>query len=146
MRRTLALAAALLPAPALAEIVREPAPRDVAATVAALTAAVEEAGARVFATVDHGAGARSVGAEVGDSQLVIFGNPAVGTPVIEASRLAALALPLKILVYEDEEGQVWLAWEAPGETLSALDGLSAEAEPVQRLAGALRRFAEAATR
>jgi uncharacterized protein (DUF302 family) len=139
-----ALSAGLTAAqPALAEIVRLESTRDVAATADALVAAAEGAGATVFARVDHGAGAEQVGADVGASQLVIFGNPALGTPAIAVDRRAGLLLPLKVLVYEDESGQVWLAWEPPSETL-ALVGIDPGAEFVGRMEGALRNLTAAA--
>jgi len=130
-------------APALAEIVHVESTRDVAATADALVAAAEGAGATVFARVDHGAGARQVGADVGASELVIFGNPALGTPAIEADRRAGLILPLKVLVYEDADGQVWLAWEPPSETLAEV-GIDPGAEFIGRMEGALRNLTSAA--
>ncbi len=139
-----ALALAVSALPALAdEIVRLESSRDVTATMDALQAAVEGAGATVFARIDHGAGARSVGSDVGDSQLLVFGNPALGTPAIEADRLAALYLPLKVLVFEDGEGKVWLAYETPAETLDDL-AISSDAEVVAKMAGALQALTAAA--
>lgn len=91
------LSVAALPAVA-DDIVRVEASRDVAATMDALEAAVEGAGATVFARVDHGEGARGIGADIGDSQLLVFGNPALGTPAMAADPLAGLFLPLKVLV------------------------------------------------
>lgn len=139
-----ALVLALAALPAIAdEIVRVESSRDVAATMEALEAAVDGAGATVFARVDHGAGARSVGSEIGDSQLLIFGNPALGTPAIEADRLAGLYLPLKVLVYEDDTGKVWLAYEPPAETLDDLD-IPGDAEVLAKMAGALETLTAAA--
>ena len=109
-----------------------------------LVATVEGAGARVMALIDHGAGAQSVGSDIGDSVLVVFGNPAVGTPVMEQDRLAGLFLPLRVLVYEDAEGQVWLAYQDPAEMLAPLDGVDGSSEAVGRIAGALGRVTEAA--
>lgn len=137
MRSVLAalLLCAALPA-AAQEIQRTATDKSVAEAVAALVAAVEGAGAKVFAQVDHGAGARSVDAEVGDSVLVVFGNPRVGTPVIAMDRAAALFLPLKVLVYEDAEGQVWLAYEDPAAMLEGTE-VDTGSEAVGRLRQAL---------
>jgi uncharacterized protein (DUF302 family) len=135
---------AILGSAASAEgIVRVESTRDVPATVAALADAIEGAGARVFARVDHGGGAASVGADIGASEVLIFGNPALGTPAIEADRLAGLYLPLKVLVYEDAEGTVWLAYEAPAETFADL-AIPGEAEFVAKMSGALARLTAAA--
>lgn len=144
MRYALAgLALAVMPLPSIAEIVRVESTRDVPATVEALSAAVEGAGARVVATVDHGAGARSIGADIGDAQLVIFGNPAVGTPAMEADRLAGLFLPLRVLVYADAEGKVWLAYEPPADMFEGL-AIDPGAEVLDRMSGALRNLTAAA--
>lgn len=117
---------------------------DLATTVTRLTDAVEKAGATVFATVDHGQGARAVGADIGGSQLVVFGNPAAGTPAMEKNRLAGLILPLAILVYEDAEGQVWVAHEDVADRLGDLDGLDDDSPAVTPLAEALDRLSTAA--
>ncbi len=116
--------------------------RDVPATMDALVAAVEGAGATVFARVDHGGGAVSVGADIGASELLIFGNPALGTPAIQADPLAGLFLPLKVLVYEDGD-KVWLAYEAPEETFDDLD-VPGDAEYLAKMTGALDKFTVAA--
>lgn len=141
-----ALAAFAAMSPAYAsddDITRTASDADVATTVARLVTAIESAGATVFATVDHGAGAQSVGADIGASQLVIFGNPKAGTPVMELNRLAGLMLPLKMLVYEDADGKVWIAHEKIGETLGDLDGVEG-AEALQPLRGALDNLSNAA--
>ena len=116
----LALAPALAAAPAFAETQRLEAEGSVAETMDRLRAAVEEAGATVFARVDHTQGARDAGMELPPAELLIFGNPKLGTPAMQDDPLAGLALPLRVLAYE-AEGQTWLAWETP-ETL--FEGLS----------------------
>lgn len=84
-------------------------PHSVAETVTRFTQAVEAAGAKVFAVIDHAAGAESIGADLPPTTLVIFGNPKLGTPLMTANRLAAIDLPMKLLVWE-EAGQVRLAY------------------------------------
>ena len=74
-----------------------------------LVAAVEEAGASVVARVDHAAGAESVDMDLPPAIKVVFGNPTLGTPVMQAEPLAGYVLPLQMLVYEDAEGQAWIA-------------------------------------
>ncbi len=107
-----------------------------------LEAAVTGAGATVFARVDHGAGAEKVGMSIGASQLLIFGNPALGTPAIQADPLAGLYLPLKVLVYEDAEG-VWLVYEPPAETFDDL-AVPEDAEVIGKMTGALAKLTAAA--
>ncbi|WP_422027159.1 DUF302 domain-containing protein [Roseovarius sp.] len=145
--QALVLGGAVWAAPGWADdddIVRVQAAGDVAATMAALEAAVEGAGATVFAKVDHGAGAEGAGLELGASQLLIFGNPQLGTPAMQANPLAGLYLPLKVLVYEDAGGQVWLAYEAPEETLDDLEGIDDDAAYIGKMTGALSKLTKKA--
>lgn len=102
------------------DLVRIKTDKTVTAAMDSLQAAVEGAGATVFARVDHAAGAKTVDMELGDAQLLIFGNPKLGTPVMQADPLAGLFLPLKVLVYADHDGQTWLAYEDPEEMLDDL--------------------------
>lgn len=120
---------------------RERTQKSVGAAADALEAALEEADITLFARVDHGEGARSVGRDLGEVQLLIFGTPEVGTPAMADNRLAGLVLPLRMLVYEDADEQVWLAWQDPVESLDGLDGIAADAEYIARMQGALRTFA-----
>ena len=125
---------------AQAETIKVATTKSVADAADALVAAVEGAGAKVFARIDHGAGAQSIGEDIGGSQLVIFGNPKVGTPALMKSRETGLALPLKVLVYEDPEGAAWLAYEAPAGRLNDLAGSDLPAELSAPMAGALAKL------
>ena len=122
------------------DIVKVKAAGDVGATMDALQAAVEGAGATVFARVDHAGGAEKVGMDLAASQLLIFGNPKLGTPAMQDDALAGLYLPLKVLVYEDGDGQVWLAYEDPKEMLDDLDGVDDDAEYIKKMSGALGKL------
>jgi len=147
MKRFLTAAAMiLLAAPALADddLVKVKASGDVGATMDALQAAVEGAGATVFARVDHAGGAEGVGMELAPSQLLIFGNPKLGTPAMQQDALAGLYLPLKVLVYQDGDGQVWLAYEDPKEMLDELDGIDDDAEYIKKMTGALGKLTDKA--
>ncbi|WP_209425452.1 DUF302 domain-containing protein [Pararhodobacter sp. SW119] len=151
MRTRLAPAVAVAAALALATpaagadgIVRLQSAQDVSATMDALEAAVRDAGATVFARVDHAAGAESVDMELRATELLIFGNPQLGTPAIQDDVLAGLALPLRVLAYEDAEGQTWIAYEAPATMLGGLDGIAEDAEYVGRITGALENLTAAA--
>ncbi|PWE30498.1 camphor resistance protein CrcB [Maritimibacter sp. 55A14] len=129
--------------PALAgdgDILRVKAAGSVAETVDALTAAVEGAGATVFARVDHGGGAAKAGLELQPMELLVFGNPRLGSPAMQDNPLAGLHLPLRVLAYEDAEGQVWLAYEDPEEMLGDLDGISDDAEYIAKMRGALKKL------
>ncbi len=76
-------------------------PRSVAATVSRLTGILAAKGMKVFAVIDQSEEARGAGLRLRETTLVIFGNPAAGTPVMDAAPLAALDLPLKVLVWAD---------------------------------------------
>lgn len=130
-------------APSMAEIIRVESATNVSETADALEAAVEGAGARIFARVDHGAGAASIGSDIGASQLLIFGNPQIGTPAMQSDPLAGLYLPLKVLVYEDAEGKTWLAYETPADMFEGLQ-ISADAEFLAKMTGALGNLTAAA--
>jgi uncharacterized protein (DUF302 family) len=127
-------------------IVRKQARMDVAQTADALQEAFLSAGLTVFARVNHGAGAVSVGADVGQSELLIFGNPKVGTPAIQDDPLAGLFLPLKVLVYEDSVGQAWIAYQDPVAMLGPLGGVEDNAAYLKVMTGALAKFTSAVAR
>jgi uncharacterized protein (DUF302 family) len=99
-------------------------PRSVAATVERLTELVTSKGMKLFAVIDQRAEAEQAGLELRETVLVIFGSPAAGTPVMDAAPLAALDLPLKALIWDDE-GQTKVTYTAP-EALAARYGLAPE--------------------
>jgi uncharacterized protein (DUF302 family) len=94
------------------DIVTKLSPRSVADTVAKLTGMISAKGMKLFAVIDQSAEARQAGLSLRETTLVIFGNPAAGTPVMAAAPLAALDLPLKVLVWADE-GQTKVSYYAP---------------------------------
>jgi len=143
MMRFVALIAALAAGPAFADIQKVQASGGVDEVMDRLEAAVTGAGATVFARVDHGGGAEKAGLELGDSQLLMFGNPNLGTPAMQADALAGLYLPLKVLVFADGEGQTWVAYEPPAKMFEGLD-VPADAEFVAKMTGALGKFSAAA--
>jgi uncharacterized protein (DUF302 family) len=117
--------------PATAEIVTKQSPWSVSDSVTRLSAIVAAKGLKLFAVIDHSGEAEAIGLNLRDEKVVIFGSPAAGTPVMQASPLAALDLPLKVLVWLDEH-QTKLSYTAPA-ALAARYGLSEEL--AQRLAG-----------
>ena len=114
-------------------------------TVDAMVAAMESNGITIFARVDHGAGAQSIGEDIGASQVLIFGNPKVGTPAIKDDPVAGLFLPLKVLVYEDAMGATQIVYEEPAAMLGDLGGVSDDAAYLNVMAGALKNFTDAAS-
>ncbi len=101
--------------------------RTVGDTVARFVQLLQSKGVKVFAVIDQQAEARAVGLELRETTLVIFGNPAAGTGVMVASPLAALDLPLKVLVWAEPDRGTLVSYTAPA-TLAVRYGLSPESE------------------
>jgi uncharacterized protein (DUF302 family) len=101
-------------------------PRTVADTVARLTDLLRARGLRVFSVIDQRAEAQSVGMQLRETVLVLFGNPAAGTPVMDAVPLSALDLPLRVLVWSDA-GETKVSYYGPTE-LARRHGLSEQLE------------------
>ena len=104
-------------------VVTKLSPRPVGDTVARLTDMLAAKGVKLFDTIDQRAAAREVGLDLRETVLMIFGNPAAGTPVMMAVPLSALDLPLKVLIWDDE-GQTKVTYYAPA-ALAARHHLSA---------------------
>jgi uncharacterized protein (DUF302 family) len=105
--------------------------RSVDDTVARMTEVLAAKGLKLFAVIDHSGEAQAAGLALRDTKVVIFGSPAAGTPVMDVNPLAALELPLKVLVFDDR-GRTTLVYLAPDE-LGRRYGLTAEESA--RLAG-----------
>lgn len=99
-------------------------PRSVEDTVSRLRDVLDAKGIKLFTLIDHSGEAEAVGLDLRDTKVVIFGSPLAGTPVMSASPLAALDLPLKVLVWADGD-QTKLSYAGPDE-LAARYGLSEE--------------------
>ncbi len=74
---------------------------------------LKKKGITVFARIDHAAGGQSVGIKMRPSQVLIFGNPKMGSPLINENSIIALDLPLKVLAWQDEAGKNWLSYLSP---------------------------------
>jgi uncharacterized protein (DUF302 family) len=123
-RRTAASIAAaltmLLGAPASAEerpadagIAAVPSKHDVPRSLDRLETILKGKGITVFARIEHSAEAAKVGLAMRPTALLVFGNPKAGTPLMVAAPSVALDLPLKVLAWEDAQGQVWLGYNSP---------------------------------
>jgi uncharacterized protein (DUF302 family) len=94
-------------------IVDLPSRYSVPETLARLQSILKEKGVTVFALIDHSGEAAKVGLEMRPTQLLIFGSPKAGTPLMVAAPSVAIDLPLKALAWQDAEGKVWLSYNAP---------------------------------
>jgi len=102
------------------EITTKVSPRPVTETVSRLTGILDAKGLKVFAVIDQRAAASQVGMELRETVLVLFGNPAAGTPVMVAAPLAALDLPLKVLIWDDA-GQTKVTYYGPAALAARYD-------------------------
>ncbi len=118
-------------------------PHDVATTADRLEQTLEDKGMTVFARIDHAKGAKTVGLELSPTVQLIFGNPKVGTPVMQCQRAAAIDLPQKMLIWEDKSGIVRIAYNDPEyvKKRHQVDGCD---EVFDRISSALSNFAGAA--
>ena len=95
-------------------IVDKPSNHSVEQTVEKLKTLLQSKGVTLFALVDHSGEAEKVGMKMPPTKLLIFGSPKAGTPLMLASPTIAIDLPLKILVWEDGQGKVWVSYNSPG--------------------------------
>ena len=117
---------------------------SVSTTINKLETVLKNKGMTIFKRVDHTAGAEKAGLKLRPTELLIFGNPKVGTPLMLCSQTAALDLPQKALAYKDENDQVWLVYNDPAYIAKRHDTKSCEAA-VQKVTNALAKFSRAAT-
>ncbi|MBI1891421.1 MAG: DUF302 domain-containing protein [Burkholderiales bacterium] len=122
-----------------AGIVSKPSPYSVGETMNRLETVLKEKGITIFAKIDHAGEAAKAGLKMRPAQLLIFGNPKAGTPIMNAVPLTAIDLPLKALAWEDGEGKVWLSYNDPiylQERFTLPDGLMKPIMGIGALMGA----------
>lgn len=104
---------AALPAAAADGLVTWASPFPAKATMDRLEAAARARGFKVFARIDHTAGAESIGQTLRPTAVMVFGNPKGGTPLMQCAQTAGIDLPLKALVWQDAAGKVWVGYNDP---------------------------------
>ena len=124
-------------------IVSVPSPDDVMVTYTRLRRAIADAALTVVTELDHAANAASVGLELAPSKLIVFGNPALGTPLMRDERTVAIDLPQKMLVYEDAAGDTFVIYNDPA-YLARRHGLDDVDEEIRQITTALQGLANAA--
>jgi uncharacterized protein (DUF302 family) len=117
------------------DYINKKSPYPVAKTLDRLVKILETKGVTVFTRVDHAAGASRVMIAMKPTQLLIFGNPKLGTPLMNENRMMGLDLPMKALAWEDDAGQVWLSYLKPS-VMQQRHGLKNDAI-IQKMTGAL---------
>lgn len=108
-------------------------PHSVPETLKKLQTTIETVGLKVFALVDHSGEAEQAGLTMRPTQLLIFGSPKAGTPLMNAAPTLAIDLPLKALVWEDADAKVWISYNSP-EYIQQRHGIPADL--VKNIAGA----------
>jgi len=111
-------------------------------TMRALVDAIEQRGLTIFALIDHAAGAREAGLELEDEQLILFGNPRAGTPLMQADRRVGIELPLRLLVWL-EGATVHVGYDDPRELAGRYD-VEANRPTLVKMAALLEVLAAAA--
>ena len=117
---------------------------DVKTTADKLEQALEAKGMKVFLRVDHASGAAGIGKELRPTELVVFGNPNLGSALMACAQTTGIDLPMKALIYQDSDNKVYLAYNDPAYLKSrhAMQGCD---KPLAKATGALANFAKAAT-
>lgn len=105
---------------------------------------LDKKGMTLFKVINHRKGAKSVDKKLRPTTVVIFGNPKVGTQLMQCSQTAAIDLPQKALIWEDTEGQVWYSYNDP-QYLAKRHNISTCEKPLGKISNALANFAKAAT-
>ena len=118
---------------------------DVTVTADRLENVLNQKGMTVFIRINHAAGAQKVGKKLRPTELIVFGNPKVGTPLMQCSQSVGIDLPQKALIWQDDQGQVWLSYNDPN-YLAQRHGITECAEVIKKVEKALNNFAKAATK
>lgn len=120
-----------------------PSSHDFDATTTQLQDAIAEEGLVLVTTIDHAANADDAGLDLLPTTVFVFGNPQAGTPLMQAARTIALDLPQKMLVWEDEAGDVFVTWRDPT-VLATHHGLTGDEGPLPNIAALLETLARTA--
>ena len=125
------------------ELVLKQSKYSVSETLDRLTKILKSKGITIFARVDHAAGAKKVGMELRPTQVLIFGNPKMGTPLMLADQRIGLALPLKALAFKDKDNKVWLSYRKADDLKQAY-AISARDKVFAKMKGALGKLTDKA--
>jgi len=112
-------------------------------TVARVLSVIERLGMTVLARVDHAAAAATVGMELRPTEIILFGNPKTGTPLMQDAQTMGVDLPLKVLVWQDEQDRTWVSYNDPF-WLAARHNVAERSTPIlERMAKALAKIVDA---
>jgi len=125
------------------DLVTKKSAHDMAKTAERLETAIKSRGATIIAKVDHAAGAKANGLDLQPTLVVIFGNPKLGTPLMQSVQTAGLDLPLKVLVWQDAGGVVQVGYWMPA-ALGRAHGIKDRDEVLKTMTGALATITDEA--
>ena len=141
----LSVALLVSPAYAMEKLVSVPSAQSTKATLDKLEALAQARGLKVFARIDHAAGAQGIGEKLRPTELLIMGNPKGGTPLLQCAQSYGIDLPLHVLAWEDSAGQSWLSYK----DMAKLGHIHPDARcdaALKRLTGALEGLVNEAAR
>ena len=141
---SLSLAPVAGPAVAMSDLVVRESRLSVKESIDSLAKAVEAKGIQIVARIDHAAGARAQGLVMRPTEVLLFGNPKLGTPLMLANPEIAIDLPMKIVAWQAADGKVYIGYTAP-EKLKARHGIKGTDDVFKSMAAALLDFSEAAS-
>lgn len=127
------------------DVIKKKSAHDVATTLDRLEKIVKDKGMGVAARVDHGAAAARVGMQLRPTQLLIFGNPKVGTKLMQINQEIGLALPMKVLAWQDKDGQTWIGYVDPEEMAEDF-GIDEDNPVIKKIKKALAGLTNAAAK
>lgn len=118
---------------------------SVKATADKLEEVMKAKGITIFARIDHAAGAKKIGKSLRPTELLIFGNPKLGTPLIASNQASGIDLPLKALIYQGTNGKTYIAYNKPT-YIAKRHSIGNRGKVVKKMAGALKKFTAAAAK
>ncbi len=124
-------------------LVKKLSAHSVQTTMNSLENLVRNKGLTVFAHIDHAAGATAVGEDMLPTELLLFGNPAIGTKLMTSQRTVGIDLPIKVLIWEEPDGKVWIAYNDPA-YLAERHGIDDRDAVLEKMAAAVRGIVSAA--
>lgn len=125
-------------------LVVKPSAYGVDETLNRLEEVVKKKGLTIFTRIDHSAGAAKVQLNLRPTQVLIFGNPKMGTALMQSSQTVGIDLPMKVLAWQDEAGKVWIAYNDPS-YLADRHQINDRGEVLQKMTGALAKLTDKAT-
>lgn len=127
------------------DVIKKPSSHSVKETMDKFEALIKSKGMGVFARIDHKKNAADIDLKMNDAEVLIFGNPKGGTVLMQKDIAVSLDLPLRVAIYEDSDGKVWLSYHNPQDLKDSFD-VSAGSKVLDKVEGALDKLTTAVTK